>query len=191
MSENITDRSAAAWPDSQRCRLKYGISHMTSNVVKTVIFTILVPGTVAMVLPRVIGTDASALTLYSSIGFVPMVLGAAIYLWCAWDFATAGQGTPAPIDAPRRLVVRGLYRYVRNPMYVGVLTVLFGESIVFRSTRIFTYALVVCVFFSLFVMLYEEPALKRKFGASYEEYLKSVPRWIPRGVDRSLRSRLG
>ena len=163
---------------------------MTSPIVKTVIFTILVPGTVAVVLPRAIGTDASAPTLDSSIGFLPMVLGVAIYLWCAWDFATAGQGTPAPIDAPKRLVVRGLYRFVRNPMYVGVLTVLFSESVVFRSRRILTYAIVVFLFFHLMVMLYEEQALKRKFGASYEEYLKSVPRWIPRGGDRFLRSRL-
>ena len=158
---------------------------MTSSIVKTAIFTILVPGTVTVSLPRAIGTDASAPTLYSSIGFLPMVLGVAIYLWCAWDFATAGQGTPAPIDAPKRLVVRGLYRYVRNPMYVGVLTVLFSESIVFRSTRILTYAIVVFVFFNLMVILYEESALKRKFGASYEVYLKTVPRWIPRGGDRS------
>jgi protein-S-isoprenylcysteine O-methyltransferase Ste14 len=120
---------------------------MTSPIVKTVIFTILVPGTVAVVLPRAIGTDASAPTLDSSIGFLPMVLGVAIYLWCAWDFATAGQGTPAPIDAPKRLVVRGLYRFVRNPMYVGVLTVLFSESVVFRSRRILTYAIVVFLFF--------------------------------------------
>jgi len=163
---------------------------MTSPIVKTVIFTILVPGTVAVVLPRAIGTDASAPTLDSSIGFLPMVLGVAIYLWCAWDFATAGQGTPAPIDAPKRLVVRGLYRFVRNPMYVGVLTVLFSESVVFRSRRILTYAIVVFLFFLLMVMLYEEPALKRKFGASYEEYLRRVPRWIPRSGDRFLRSRL-
>jgi protein-S-isoprenylcysteine O-methyltransferase Ste14 len=164
---------------------------MTRNIVKTVIFTILVPGTVSVILPRAIGTDVSAPTLYSSIGFLPMLLGTAMYLWCAWDFATAGQGTPAPIDAPKRLVVHGLYRFVRNPMYVGVLTVLFSESIVFRSRRILTYAIVVFVFFYLFVMLYEEPALKRKFGTSYEEYLTSVPRWIPRGGDRSLWSRLG
>jgi protein-S-isoprenylcysteine O-methyltransferase Ste14 len=98
---------------------------------------------------------------------------------------------PAPIDAPKRLVVRGLYRFVRNPMYVGVLTVLFSESIAFRSRRILAYAIVVFVFFNLMVMLYEEPALKRKFGKAYEEYLKSVPRWIPRGDNRSLWSRLG
>jgi protein-S-isoprenylcysteine O-methyltransferase Ste14 len=160
---------------------------MISPIVKTVIFTIFVPGTVAVVVPRAIASDAIASTLYSSIGFLPMVLGVAIYLWCAWDFATAGQGTPAPIDAPKRLVVRGLYRFVRNPMYVGVLKVLFSESIVFRSRRILTYAIFVFVLFHLMVILYEEQALKRKFSASYEEYLKSVPRWIPRGGSVHLR----
>jgi len=152
---------------------------MTSSLVKTVIFTILVPGSVAVYIPRAIASDAAAPTLYSSIGFLPIALGAAIYLWCAWDFATAGQGTPAPIDAPKHLVVRGLYRFVRNPMYVGVLLILLGESVAFRSTRILVYAAIVFTFFNLFVILYEEPALKRKFGASYEEYLRTVPRWLP------------
>ena len=153
---------------------------MTSSLVKTVIFTILVPGSVAVYIPRAIASDASTPTLYSSIGFLPIALGVAIYLLCAWDFATAGQGTPAPIDAPKHLVVRGLYRFVRNPMYVGVLLILLGESLAFRSPRILVYAAIVFTFFNLFVILYEEPALKRKFGASYEEYLKKIPRWIPR-----------
>lgn len=153
---------------------------MTNSIVKTAIFTILVPGTVAVVIPRNIASDAATPTLLSSIGFLPMALGAAIYFWCAWDFATAGQGTPAPIDAPKRLVVRGLYWFVRNPMYVGVLLILTGESIAFRSIRILNYAFVVCIFFNLFVIFYEEPALTHKFGASYQEYLKSVPRWVPR-----------
>ena len=103
-----------------------------------------------------------------------------MYLWCAWDFATAGQGTPAPIDAPKHLVVRGLYRFVRNPMYVGVLLMLTGESRAFRSLRILIYAAIVFVFFNLFVIFYEEPALTRKFGAEYDEYMRRVPRWIPR-----------
>jgi protein-S-isoprenylcysteine O-methyltransferase Ste14 len=163
---------------------------MTSSLVKTLIFTILVPGTVAVFIPRAIASDAATPTLRSSIGFLPVALGVAIYFWCAWDFATAGQGTPAPIDAPKHLVVRGLYRFVRNPIYVGVMLILLGESLLFRSKRILVYAAVVFGFFNLFVILYEEPALTRKFGASYEEYLKSVPRWIPRGGDRSLRSRL-
>ena len=120
---------------------------MTGSIVKTAIFTILVPGTVTVYIPRAIGSDAGTPTLYSSIGFLPIALGVAIYLWCAWDFATAGQGTPAPIDAPKHLVARGLYRFVRNPMYAGVLLILLGESLAFRSTRILVYAAIVCVFF--------------------------------------------
>ena len=153
--------------------------NMTSSIVKTVIFTILVPGTVAVVIPCAIADDAVAPTLYSSIGFLPMALGAAIYFWCAWDFATAGQGTPAPIDPPKHLVVRGLYRFVRNPMYVSVLLVLAGESLAFQSLRLLAYAAIVFVVVNVFVIFYEEPALKRKFGAEYEAYLKRVPRWIP------------
>jgi protein-S-isoprenylcysteine O-methyltransferase Ste14 len=147
---------------------------MTSSIVKTVIFTILVPGTVAVIVPRNIASDAATPTLLSSIGFLPMALGAAIYFWCAWDFAVAGQGTPAPVDAPKHLVVRALYRFVRNPMYVGIQLVLTGESAAFRSLRILIYAAIVFVFFSLFVILYEEPALTRKFGAEYEQYKRSV-----------------
>jgi protein-S-isoprenylcysteine O-methyltransferase Ste14 len=168
-----------------------GSIHMTNNLVKTILFTILVPGTVTVVLPRNIASDAVAPTLLSSLGFVPLALGAAMYLWCAWDFAGPGQGTPAPIDAPKRLVVRGLYRLVRNPMYVGVTLVLLGESLAFQSERILVYAAVVFACFNLFVITYEEPALKRKFGPSYEEYLKRVPRWLPRGGDRFVPLRLG
>ncbi len=90
-----------------------------------------------------------------------MALGAAIYFWCAWDFATAGQGTPAPIDPPKHLVVRGLYRFVRNPMYAGVLLLLAGESLAFQSLRILAYAAIVFAVVNLFVIFYEEPALKR------------------------------
>jgi len=154
---------------------------MVNSVVKTVIFTILVPGTVTVIIPRALASDATRPTFLSSFGFLPMALGAAIYFWCAWDFAIVGKGTPAPVDPPKVLVVRGLYRFVRNPMYVGVLLLLAGESIVFRSARIFRYALLAWLFSHLFVMFYEEPALKRKFGASYEEYLKKVNRWIPSG----------
>jgi len=153
---------------------------MTSSILKTVVFTILVPGTVAIVVPRNIASDAGTPTLFSSIGFLPMALGAAIYFWCAWDFATAGRGMPAPIDPPKHLVLRGLYRFVRNPMYAGVLLLLAGESLAFQSLRILAYAAIVFVVVNVFVIFYEEPALKRKFGAEYEEYLRRVPRWIPR-----------
>jgi len=112
-------------------------------------------------------------------GALPILIGAAIYFWCAWDFTFAGRGTPAPIDPPKELVVRGLYRYVRNPMYVGILSILLGEALLFASGRLLEYTAVVFTFFFLFVVLYEEPMLRQKFGESYRQYCKNVSRWFP------------
>lgn len=109
-----------------------------------------------------------------------MAIGVAIYFRCAWDFASAGKGTPAPIDPPKRLVARGLYRFVRNPMYVGVLLTLLGEAWLFGSRALLAYAVIVFTWEHLVVVFYEEPALKRKFGESYSDYLARTPRWIPR-----------
>jgi protein-S-isoprenylcysteine O-methyltransferase Ste14 len=104
---------------------------------------------------------------------------------CAfWGFALRGKGTPAPIDPPKKLVMEGPYRIVRNPMYWSVLFVMLGEALAFRSLAL---AEIGCVFFActaLFVMVYEEPLLHEKFGAEYEEYCRRVPRWIPRLRDK-------
>lgn len=91
-----------------------------------------------------------------------------------------GRGTPAPIDAPKRLVVRGLYRYTRNPMYLGVLTVILGWAFLFPIGTLVIYGLVVAAGFHLFVMYCEEPHLKRTFGRDYEVYSIRVGRWLPR-----------
>ena len=112
-------------------------------------------------------------------GLPPVLLGAVTYLWCAWDFTFTGRGTPAPIDPPKELVVKGLYRYVRNPMYVGITLILLGEAVLFESAVLFLYAGLLLVWFQLFIVYYEEPTLRRLFGASYESYCKSVSRWIP------------
>ncbi len=151
-------------------------------VLETLAFTILVPGTVTVAIPYYLLSPTASLSFRGPrlIGVFPIALGAVLYLWCAWDFAWTGRGTPAPIDPPRMLVARGLYRVVRNPMYIGVLFVLLGESIFFASPSILRYTLVVWLFFHVFVVLYEEPRLEKKFGSSYEEYCKGVPRWIPR-----------
>jgi protein-S-isoprenylcysteine O-methyltransferase Ste14 len=109
-----------------------------------------------------------------------LLLGAWVYVRCAWDFAVVGRGTPMPLDPPRELIARGLYRYVRNPMYLGVISVLIGEALLFESVRLLGYAASVAAGFHLFVVLYEEPALRRQFGDSYRRYRESVPRWIPR-----------
>src|SRR5262245_1992115 len=98
-------------------------------LVRTLIFTLLVPGTVTVGVPYLLLSSGSGSAFgriggLRLIGLVPAALGVAIYLWCAWDFTFAGQGTPAPYDAPRLLVMRGLYRIIRNPMYVGVSLIL-------------------------------------------------------------------
>jgi len=89
-------------------------------------------------------------------------------------------GTPAPIDAPRVLVIKGLYRYVRNPMYVGVLCLIASQALFWRSYPILVYMIFIVACFHLFVIAYEEGHLKHVFGEQYEEYCKRVPRWLPR-----------
>jgi protein-S-isoprenylcysteine O-methyltransferase Ste14 len=154
-------------------------------LVRTLIFTLLVPGTVTVGVPYLLlssgsGSAAGRIGGLRLIGLVPAALGVAIYLWCAWDFAFAGQGTPAPYDAPRLLVTRGLYRLVRNPMYIGVGLVLIGEAVLFGSWVLLVYAALVLSLFHLRVVYYEEPTLRRMFGAAYDAYCKAVPRWVPR-----------
>jgi protein-S-isoprenylcysteine O-methyltransferase Ste14 len=116
------------------------------------------------------------------IAVVPSVLGFAVALRCVWDFGRTGHGTPAPILPPTKLVVVGLYRYVRNPMYVGFLVGWVGLWVVFgrASVAAIAVACAVVVGVNLFVAFYEEPTLRRMFGAEYEEYCRNVRRWIPR-----------
>ena len=109
-----------------------------------------------------------------------MVLGALAFLHCQWLFATRGQGTPAPVDPPRKLVRRGLYKWVRNPMYLAVFTVLGGEMVFLRSGHIAVYLVGFACAVHVFVLLVEEEALRRRFGAMYEDYRREVPRWLPR-----------
>jgi len=154
------------------------------RLLKTLLFTVCVPGTVAGWIPQWLLAEQARhivhpIHLSQAVGLLPLVLGAAVYLWCAWDFAVSGLGTPAPIDAPRVLVVKGLYRFVRNPMYLGVLSVILGQSIFYGSPVVFIYMLGAWVFFQMFVAFYEEPELRRQFGAQYEEYCRRVSRWIP------------
>jgi protein-S-isoprenylcysteine O-methyltransferase Ste14 len=111
-----------------------------------------------------------------------MSIGAAIMLRCVWDFAWTGRGTPAPWDPPRRLVIAGLYRYVRNPMYVGMGVFLLGEALLLpeitRGMLIVMAAAWTAV--TAFIVLYEEPTLRRLFAEDYQTYCRNVRRWIPR-----------
>jgi protein-S-isoprenylcysteine O-methyltransferase Ste14 len=153
-------------------------------LVKTAIFIAVVPGTVAILIPQRLRWQGPAVDhvpqAIQALGMLLFVLGVAISLWCAWDFAMKGKGTPLPIDAPRLLVVNGLYRYTRNPMYVGVASLIFGQAIFNYSGSIAVYGCAVITAFYLFVRLYEEPTLRRTFGQQYEDYCRRVPRWLPR-----------
>jgi len=113
---------------------------------------------------------------------VPSILGFAVALRCVWDFGWTGRGTPAPFVPPQKLVVVGFYRYVRNPMYVGFFAGWIGLWIIFgrASLPAIIVAALVIVGVALFVRVYEEPTLRRLFGAAYELYCRNVPRWLPR-----------
>jgi protein-S-isoprenylcysteine O-methyltransferase Ste14 len=106
--------------------------------------------------------------------------GAAVVARCMADFVRAGRGTPAPVDPPKALVVCGLYRWTRNPMYVGVTSVLLAEAWLLASPALAAYAASVALGFHAFVVLHEEPFLQRRFGEDYTAYCRAVPRWIPR-----------
>jgi len=155
-----------------------------SAAIVTVIFLIVVPGSVAVLVPRLIlGTQLRPVSRISSIGWLglPLVIGGAIILLDSFArFVVQGLGTPAPVFPTRHLVVSGLYRYVRNPIYVAVLSLILGQAILFGSPAILVYGLSVWIAFTLFVLLYEEPTLRRTFGREYETFCANVPRWIPR-----------
>ncbi len=151
-------------------------------LLKNLLFTLLVPGTAGVLIPLRIAArpiPAPTVEVWSIVGLVLLAAGAAGYFWCLWLFALTGRGTPAPIDPPRHLVVRGPYRFVRNPIYVSAVAVVLGWAAYFHSTEVFLYAIVLAGAFHLFVVTVEEPTLHRKFGESYTHYRHTVRRWLP------------
>ena len=151
-----------------------------------VLFTLLVPCVVGGLIPYSL-TDGHPRGGAWMLGWVVVACGSAIYLLCLLSFL-AGGGTPAPFfttpvkwilgEEPPKLVLSGLYRRSRNPMYVGVLTTILGQAIVFASWRVAEFGAVAAVAFHLVVLLIEEPHLRRVRGAEYEEYCRQVPRWL-------------
>ena len=155
---------------------------MTATALRSFLFLLLAPGTIAGYIPLALLRQGSRVeTGFLAYLALPLwLIGGIILLWSFWNFLNEGRGTPAPIDPPKELVAIGFYRYVRNPMYVGILAVLLGHFLWFGYWDLLVYAIVVFLGFHTFVTLYEEPTLKGKFGAAYEDYLKRVPRWLPR-----------
>ena len=148
----------------------------------SLLFLLVAPGTIAGYIPLVLLKNGPRVEtgIFAFLAFPLWLIGSIILLWCFWDFTFKGRGTPAPIVPPKELVATGFYRYVRNPMYVGILAILLGHFLWFGYWNLLIYAILVFIAFHTFVAYYEEPTLKRKFGAAYEDYLKRVPRWIPR-----------
>ena len=162
-------------------------------LLRTLLFTLLVPGTVVGLVPWLIlrGREqqlafADGLLPYAGFGLIG--LGLVVYIRCAYDFTFAGRGTPFPLDPPREFVARGLYRYTRNPMYLGFAGLVVGEALVFGSWWLAAYAALLCAVWHLFVVRHEEPDLRRRFGESYERYCRTVARWLPRAPRREPRA---
>ncbi len=152
-----------------------------SLIVRNIVFTVVVPGLGGVWVPWWILTRHAGSATPAVWEAVPVIAaGAALYLWCVWNFAAVGGGTPGLWDAPTRIVATGPYRWVRNPIYIGALLVVLGEAWLFLSPPLLAYAGAMAVFCHLFVTGYEERTLSRRFGRAYLEYRRTVPRWIPR-----------
>ena len=150
---------------------------------RSLLWTALLPGFFAGYVPyRYFGLakvsfDPTRLDHFT--GALLMAVGIALLATCIFEFARSGRGTLSPVDPPRELVVRGLYRYVRNPMYLAVLTIVLGEILLTRSVDLTVYWLIFFVAANVFVMTYEEPMLRAQFGESYDAYSARVGRWLP------------
>ena len=155
-----------------------------SLTLRSLLWTCLLPGFFAGYLPwRYFGLDRvrlGALGLLEVAGLLCIGLGVTLLAACIFEFARSGRGTLSPLDPPRHLVVRGLYRYVRNPMYLSVTVTVFGEVLVTRSAALALYWTLWFLGVNLFVLGYEEPALRERFGESYDLYTRQVRRWVPR-----------
>lgn len=138
------------------------------------------PGVVALVVPSVIALGGTPSAVVHPAGYVLVGGGLALLVWCVRDFYVAGKGTLAPWDPPRSLVVVGLYRWSRNPMYVAVTLILLGWAVAYASRALLIYALIVMIAFHLRVVYGEEPWLARIHGDAWERYRREVRRWVGR-----------
>jgi protein-S-isoprenylcysteine O-methyltransferase Ste14 len=152
--------------------------------IRSLAWTILIPGVFAGYVPwRYFGLRDVQLDLanpFHLIGAACIAGGAALLGACIFEFARSGRGTLAPVDPPRELVVRGLYRHVRNPMYLSVTVIVLVEYLLTGSRGLLVYWAICFTAANLFVIGYEEPTLRRRFGGSYDRYAKEVGRWLPR-----------
>ena len=151
----------------------------------TIAFTLTIPATVIVLVPYLLTgwhlrPPLLGLEATRSLGGALIVLAAPLFFRFLSGFVREGHGTPAPIAPTEHLVVGGPFRWVRNPGYVAVVSLVVGQALLFGSRALLAYAAALAVAFHLFVVLYEEPALRRQFGDEYEAYCRDVPRWFPR-----------
>ena len=157
---------------------------MGSLLIRNLIFTILQPGIVAGFVPYLIlQNESKALPTWpiNPVHFLAIwifFLGAFIMFNCIASFAIKGKGTLSPVDQTKQLVISGLYRYSRNPMYVGVVLILIGEALFFQSNTLWIYSVIIFLVFNIFILFVEEPRLRRDFKDQYENYCQQVRRWI-------------
>lgn len=148
---------------------------------RNLFWTFLCPGTIAGLIPWfVFGVSEVAVDWRNPVqlgGAVVASSGIALLLTCVWEFATRGRGTLSPLDPPRHLVIRGPYRVMRNPMYVGVSLIILGQALIARSWPLLGYWVLFFTLANVFVRLYEEPALERMFGEEYVAYKRRIGRW--------------
>ena len=153
--------------------------------IRALLFALVAPGAVAVLFPYLLLSldwewERLALGTARFLGLPFMLTGGLGYVGCLREFVARGRGTPSPFDPPQKLVTAGFYRFVRNPMYVTIGCFLIGEILFFESLVLLAFLLFLWLDFHLFIVFYEEPTLKRTFGSAYDEYLRKVPRWIPR-----------
>jgi len=153
-------------------------------LLRSLFWTIAFPGTFAGYIPwRYFGVSEVRLDFTNPphlFGLLLIAIGVVLLGACIWEFARRGRGTLSPVDPPKELVVHGLYRYVRNPMYLSVSAIVLGEAVLAQSTALLLYWVVFFALANLFVIGYEEPTLRSQFGESYDRYTKRVGRWLPR-----------
>ncbi len=155
------------------------------NAILSALATILVPGVAVLLMPYWIlrltdGATGPRIGGLEVLLIALVVLGGAMVVWVSYAFVTRGKGTPVPLAPPEILLAEGLYRFVRNPMYVGALVALLAEAVLFRSAWILLYAGFLWLALHTFTVLFEEPQLEQRFGDSYRDYKARTPRWIPR-----------
>lgn len=157
---------------------------MFSLVIRNLIFTILQPGIVAGLVPFLIlkkleqPSNTECNTILELLGLLSFGLGLLLFLGCVYCFIRYGKGTLSPADPTKALVATGVYRYSRNPMYIAILLILFGESMYFQSIILGTYSLIVGLLFHLYIIFVEEKRLRKEFGPHYSVYCQRVKRWI-------------